>query len=38
MLQYFEQQIPGSRLLGKRLGIFFGNLFRRGSTTLLVTT
>ena len=38
LLKYYEQRVSASRLLGIRLGIFFGNLLRRGSTTQLVTT
>ena len=38
LLKYYEQRVSASRLLGIRLGIFFGNLLRRGSTIQLVTT
>lgn len=38
MLKLFEQKISWYRLFCIRLSILFGNMFRRASTTLLVTT
>ena len=37
LLNLFEQTVPASSLFGIRLGIFWKNLFRRSSTTLLVS-
>ena len=38
MLQYFEQKVSSFKLLFMRLGILNDSIWRRGSTTLLVTT
>ena len=38
LLKLFEQKVSASRLFSIRFRIFFMNLFRRASTTLLVTT
>lgn len=37
LLNLYEQSVPASSLFGIRLGIFWKNLFRRSSTTLLVS-
>ena len=37
LLNLFEQTVPASSLFGIRLSIFWKNLFRRSSTTLLVS-
>ena len=38
MLQYFEQKVSSLRLFGIRLGILSDSFWRKGSTTLLITT
>lgn len=38
LLKYYEQKIPWTKLICLRMRLFWENLMRRGSTTLLVTT